>query len=104
MYYEPHELQKRTTIEVRNKYGELERKEDTWVHLVGCRCDDNSTDHFQTDNGGVYVPKYKIVCDRANVKPGDYVRVLRDDGSVKGEGRVFNAPTCNFLDYMTIYV
>lgn len=104
MYYAPHILMKRVTAKVRNGYGELEHTSETWKRMCGCRCDDNTTAHFQTDNGSVYVPKYKIVCDRCDVKPDDYVRVLSLDGSVRGEGRVFNSPKCNYLDYMCIYV
>lgn len=104
MYYAPHILMKRKTSKERDEYGELVKSTDSWERVCGCRCDDNTTDHFQTDNGNVYVPKYKIVCDRADVLPNDYVRVLRLDGTVRGEGRVFNAPKCNYLDYMCIYV
>lgn len=104
MYYESHILEKRTTTKRRNAYGELEASSDSWKRLGGCRCDDNTTEHFQTDNGKVYVPKYKIVSNRYDVKPNDYVRILNSDGTVKGEGRVFNAPKCNYLNYMCIYV
>lgn len=104
MYYAPHILEKRTTTKVRNDYGELDYSSVTWKRLGKCRCDDNTTDHFQTDNGGVYTPKYKIVSDRYDVSPNDYIRVLNPDGSVRGEGRVFNSPKCNYLNYMCVYV
>lgn len=104
MYYAPHILEKRAIVKRRNEYGELQDKYETWERLGGCRCDDNTTEHFQTDNGSVYVPKYKIVCDRHDVKPNDYVRVMNPDGSVRGEGRVFNQPKCNYLNYMCVYV
>lgn len=104
MYYAPHTLYKRTTTAVRNDYGEVTSKTDLWEYMGECRCDDNSTEHFQTDNGGVYTPKYHIVCDRTSIYPGDYVRAMNSDGTVRGEGRVFNSPKCNYLGYMSIYV
>ena len=42
----------------------------------------------------------------ADVKENDYVqcRLKDDDTSIRGEGRVLNAPRCNYLNYMVIYV
>lgn len=104
MYYAPHILQKRCTGKERNKYGELVSKSDCWCSLAACRCDDNAFEHFETDNGKAYTPKYHIVCIRVDVKPGDYIRAISDDGTVRGEGRVYNVNRNNLLNYMNIYV
>mgnify|MGYP007005154150 FL=1 len=105
MMYAPHILYKKTTSVKRNEYGELVSASEVWAEVGQCRCDDNSTQRFTTDNGSVYVPKYHIVLDRADVRPGDYVRAVDAvSGAVRGEGKVFNAPKCNYLDYMSVYV
>ena len=104
MMYAPHILYKKTTSVKRNEYGELVSASEKWEEVGPCRCDDNSTQRFTTDNGSVYVPKYHIVLDRADVRPGDYVRAVDTTGAVRGEGKVFNAPKCNYLDYMSVYV
>ena len=104
MMYAPHILYKRATKAVRNKYNEIVSKADMWIEIGRCRCDDNTTQHFTTDNGGIYTPKYHIVCDKADVKAGDYIKVENPDGGIRGQGTVYNAPMCNYLNYMSIYV
>ena len=39
-----------------------------------------------------------------NLKSQDEVKVYSDDGSYRGGGKVYNAPKCNYLGYMSIYV
>lgn len=104
MMYAPHILKKKTSKITRNKYGEIVSTEETWETVGRCRCDDNTTQHFTTDNGSVYVPKYHIVCDKADINEGDYVRAEYPNGKVRGQGKVYNAPKCNYLNYMSIYV
>lgn len=104
MMYAPHRLYKRVPITTRNKYNEIVDASEQWVYMGACRCDDNTTQHFDTDNGGVYTPKYHIVCDKTNIQAGDYVKAEYPDGSFRGEGKVYNAPKCNYLNYMSIYV
>lgn len=105
MFYAPHKLMKKSTSEVlRNEYNEVVHSDVEWKEIGVCRCDDNTTEHFQTDNGDVYIPKYHIVCDKCNVSEGDEVKVYNQDGSYRGGGKVFNAPKCNYLGYMSIYV
>lgn len=104
MYYAPHKLYKRVREVVRNSYNEVISKEDAWKFICDCRCDDNTTTHFKTESGSLYVPKYHIVCDIQNISEGDYIRVLNDDGTLRGQGEVYNDPKCNYLDYMSIYV
>lgn len=104
MYYAPHSLYKLVEMEVRDDLNRVISSSEEWMYVCGCRCDDNTTQRFEDENGRVYVPKYKIVCPRVDVCEGDYVQCLDDGGGIRGEGRVLNAPKCNYLDYMTVYV
>lgn len=105
MYYAPHSLYKVTEHEERDSLNRIVSSGKTDEYVCDCRCDDNSTQKFEDENGRIYTPKYKIVCERADIKEGDYVQCLvKDTGEVRGEGRVLNAPKCNYLDYMILYV
>ena len=105
MYYAPHQLYKKVEGEVRDSLNRIISSDSQWVYVCDYRCDDNTTQKFEDDNGRVYIPKYKIVCERADIHEGDYIQ-CRYKGSedVRGEGRVFNAPKCNYLNYMVSYV
>lgn len=105
MYYSPHELYKKVTMTVRDSMNRIKSSSEEWQYVTDCRCDDNTTQKFEDDNGRVYIPKYKIVCNRADIRDGDYVQCLvKGTGEVRGEGRVLNSPKCNYLDYMVVYV
>jgi hypothetical protein len=105
MEYAPHLLYKKKSNVVRNQYGEIDESTGEWVLVGGCRCDDNTTQHFETENGEIYTPQYKIVCDKCSISEGDRVKVLeKDEKTYRGGGKVFNCPKCNYLNYMTIYV
>lgn len=105
MYYAPHKLYKKVEMEVRDSLNRIISSSAEWQYVCDCRCDDNTTQKFEDENGRVYIPKYKIVCERADIKAGDYIQCLvGDTEEVRGEGRVFNAPKCNYLNYMTAYV
>lgn len=109
MYYSPHQLFRRRETEERDELNRIVSTESSWEYVCDCRCDDNTTQKFEDENGRVYIPKYKIVCNRADIREGDYVQ-CRTKGTmgcsarVRGEGRVLNAPRCNYLDYMVAYV
>jgi len=105
MYFAPHTLYKKIEQEQRDDLNRIVSVEKTWEKICECRCDDNTTERFEDNNGRVYIPKYKVVCNRADISPGDYVQcIVKATGKVRGEGRVLNAPECNYLDYMTLYV
>ena len=110
MYYAPHSLFKRIEQETRDELNRIVATSERWTYVCDCRCDDNTTQKFEDENGRVYIPKHKIVCGRADVAEGDYVQCRDKDsmkrccGRVRGEGRVLNAPRCNYLDYMVLYV
>ena len=91
-------------MEVRDSLNRITSSGSQWVLVTGCRCDDNTTEKFEDENGRVYIPKYKIVCNRADIHAGDYIQCRTLDDKVRGEGRVLNAPKCNYLDYMVLYV
>lgn len=104
MMYAPHILKKKVVETTRNDYGEIIYSNVEWIEMGDCRCDDNTTEHFTSDNGGVYIPKYHIVCDKCRISEGDEVQVYDKDGNYRGGGKVYNAPKCNYLGYMSIYV
>lgn len=105
MYYAPHDLYKKVVLTVRDSANRITSKEERWEFVGECRCDDNTTEKFEDNSGRVYIPKYKIVTDRHSVVAGDYVQCrMKGTDEVRGEGRVFNAPKCNYLDYMVLYV
>ena len=113
MYYAPHALYRKVEREERDELNRIISTDDGWVYVCDCRCDDNTTQRFEDENGRVYIPKYKIVCERAKITEGDYVQCRVKDPlnkgcrcslKLRGEGRVLNAPQCNYLNYMTIYV
>lgn len=105
MYYAPHDLYKKVVLNVRDSFNRITSNEERWEKVGECRCDDNTTEKFEDSNGRVYIPKYKIVADRHPVEEGDYVQCrMKGTDEVRGEGRVFNAPKCNYLDYMVLYV
>ena len=91
-------------MEVRDELNRIVSKSEEWMDICFCRCDDNTTQKFEDKNGRVYIPKYKVVSQRADVVEGDYIQCLDANGEIRGEGRVFNVSKCNYLDYMTIYV
>ena len=103
MYYGPHMLEVRRTVETRDEYNRTVGITETWESLGPCRCDDNTTLELKDVNGKAYVPKYHIVAERLDVKAGDYVRAVIGD-EVRGEGEVKRVIKTNYLNYMSIYV
>lgn len=105
MIYAPHILQKKIVPPMElDGYGKPVFTEgECWEDVCRCRCDDNTTKEFKTDNGHVYVPKYHVVCEPNSLSPGDEVRCM-DGCSVRGEGKVFMVKNCNYLKYTEIYI
>ena len=110
MYYKPHILQKKSHVVVRDDYGRIISDTEDWQTLGPCRCDDNTQQEFETDNGRVYRPKYHIVAeDDVAVYAGDEVRCMKQDDEgeptvVRGEGKVYQAKHLNMLHYTDIWV
>ena len=105
MIYAPHTLQKKVISEdTTDEYGHPVVGESTWVTVCQCRCDDNTTKEFKSENGTVYRPYYHIVSPRNTIKANDDIRCLNSDGSVRGEGKVYVAKSNNYLNYSELWV
>lgn len=109
MHYAPHTLQKRTPpAETTDEYGRpvVADGSEEWTDVCRCRCDHSDDKEFRLDDGTVVRPEYRIVTDgnAPGVSVGDIVRCVRADGTVRGEGRVVNTKTLNYLPYAEIYV
>lgn len=113
MYYAPHTLYKRITPpESMDGFGRpivsqaADENGYEWVYVCKCRCDHNVDKEITTPDGKVIRPDYHIVLDgnTPNVETGDYIRCLRDDGTIRGEGRAVRPRTLNYLPYAEIYV
>ena len=77
---------------------------ESWVDVCKCRCDDNSTKEFSSDNGSVFRPNYHIVCTGAvSVKAGDVIRCM-DGEVVRGQGEVYMVKRLNLLNYSEVWV
>lgn len=104
MMYAPHILQKKSIIEHANdENGMPVFGDEEWMNVCRCRCDDNLTKEFKSENGEVYRPKYHVVCESNEVKAGDIVRCM-DGESVRGEGEVYMVKNTNFFKYTEIYL
>lgn len=108
MYYAPHLLQKRlSTTPALDEYGReiVGDSAEEWLDVCRCRCDNNSDREVMTPDGKVVRPDFRVVFDanNVNVAPGDYVRCLNRNGSVKGDGRVLRMKTLNYLSYGEMY-
>lgn len=108
MYYAPHTLQAKRLIPLEN--DELGRPIpgtgcETWVDVCRCRCDDNTTKEFRSENGNVFRPQYHVVCEGSHgLSAGDEVRCIEADGSVRGQGSIFIAKRLNYLSYSEIWM
>lgn len=89
MIFTPHILQiQRTTEAQRDEFGRIITNDSKWWETVGvCRCSDNTTREFRTDNGNTYRPSYHVVCqgEIPNVAIGDYARCM-EGNQVRAEG------------------
>lgn len=103
MMYAPHILQKKNETMINDEFGRPIFGEGEWVDVCRCRCDDNLTQEFKTENGEVYRPKYHVVCESNGVKAGDVVRCI-NGMSVRGEGEVYMVKNTNFLNYTEIWM
>lgn len=107
MIFAPHTLTIRRSTELqRDEYGRpVPQTAESWIDVGRCRCDDNTTKEFTSDNGHVYRPAYHIVCDGIiDIKAGDVVRCLDVEGKVRGEGKAYIVKKMNYLHYTEIWV
>lgn len=107
MIFAPHTLQKRRIIAPeKDAFGRPlpETASESWETVCKCRCDDNTTKEFRSENGSVYRPQYHVVLDGDHkLKSGDYVRCMKGD-SVRGEGEVYIPKSTNYFNYSEIWI
>lgn len=108
MIFSPHILKVKTNSEdAVDEYGHPIVSDDSekWETVCKCRCDDNDTKEFKTDNGGVFRPSFHIVCDGVvSVKADDEIQCLSSDGSVRGSGKVYMVKKTNYFNYSELWV
>lgn len=103
MIYTPHTLEvKRLTGGGVDEWGNPIPSVETWVKLGECRCDDNTTKEFTSENGSVYRPNFHVVCE-ALVKAGEEVRCMNGT-EVRGQGKVFMVKRSNYFDYVELWL
>lgn len=107
MIYAPHILQvKQVTPLQRDEFGRPipGTGGEQWVDVCECRCDDNTTKEFQSENGLVYRPNYHVVYESDIViKSGMEVRCM-DGDTIRGEGKAFAPKRCNFFNYSEVWI
>lgn len=106
--YAPHILQVKVDTEVvRDEYGRpvvVDDSMNSWADVCCCRCDDNSTKEFVSENGTVYRPNYHVVCsERVSIKEGDIVRCLCG-AEIVGDGVVYMVKHCNYFWYSELWM
>lgn len=107
MIFAPHILQiKATTPFEKDAHGHSipGTGGEKWVTLCKCRCDDNTTKEFKSENGEVYRPAFHVVCEmRVEVKAGTEVRCL-DGEAVRGEGKVYIVKNTNYFNNSELWL
>lgn len=77
---------------------------ESWQDVCRCRCDDNTTKEFKSENGSVYHPNYHVVCEkRITVKAGVEVRCM-DSENVRGQGEVYTVKSTNHFNYSELWM
>jgi len=51
-----------------------------WQEVCKCRCDDNTTKEFSSDNGSVYRPNYHVVCEKRIDVGDEAVKYAEENG------------------------
>ncbi len=103
MNYSPHILFVQVKTETRDEYNRASVT-TKWERVGLCRCDDNTSRIVSTENTLEYVPKYHIVTAKTDkIHNGDMVRVLNQDGTLRGEGKADAVRVLNYLDYADLY-
>lgn len=105
MIYSPHILQLKSSVSGRDERGKPIKSTDSWTTLCVCRCDDNTTKEFKTEDGKVYRPSFHVVCSgKVSVKVGDEIQCVTNTGIVRGSGKVYDVKNLNYLNYSEIWV
>lgn len=108
MVYTPHILDRMIqTVADRDGFGRLvSAPEAEWERICRCRCDHTTDAEYRTEDGSVFRPQWRVVCEGndINVRPGDRVRVTRPDGKVLCEGVAYPTKKLNYLPYAEVYI
>ena len=106
MIYTPHILQVKVVTEPeKDTFGRPipVTGGENWQNVCGCRCDDNTTKEFTSENGTVYRPNYHVVCEKEiSLKAGDEIRCM-DGDTVRGQGTVYTVKRTNYFNYSEIW-
>ena len=104
MIYSPHILQLKSSTTSRDEYGRPIKGASAWNDVCKCRCDDNTTKEFHSENGNVYRPSFHIVCEKKiSLKAGDEIR-CKEGEVIRGYGKVYMIKNLNYLSYSEIWV
>lgn len=107
MIYAPHILQRKIVASpTTDEFGRVIASDSSaeWVTVCRCRCDDNTTTEFRSDNGEVYRPQYHVVCEgKQNLKAGEYVRCMEGD-NIRGEGEIIRPSKTNYFNFTEVYL
>lgn len=106
MLYAPHILYKKVKSGITlDKLGKpVAPKEEEWVKIGVCRCDDNTTQELRSDNGQAYWSRYHVVYDKSNaIVEGDEIRCTDGAGNVRGSGVVGMVKSTNYLGYSELW-
>jgi len=107
MIFAPHILQLKVITEPdHNEYGQPipGTGGESWQTVCGCRCDDNTTKEFTSENGSVYRPNYHIVCEKkVSLKADDEVRCM-DGETMRGKGTVYTVKSTNYFNYSELWM
>ena len=77
---------------------------EQWQPVCHCRCDDNTTTEFRSEDGHVYRPSFHIVCaGKHGLKAGDYIRCM-DGAAVRGEGVIYLPKRTNYFNYSEVWI
>ena len=106
MMYAPHILYKKQVGEIQtDATGKPIAPSKDWVKIMGCRCDDDTTQKLTSSNGQVYKSRYHVVYDRNDViVEGDEIRCLNADGSIRGEGIAGRVQRTNYMGYSELWM
>lgn len=102
-------MQKRITpAQTDDEYGRPIADDDSeeWTEVCKCRCDEVTETKLQLPDGTFIQADFHVVCEGNNpdIATGDFVRCLREDGSVRGCGRIIKPKRLNYLPYAEVYL
>lgn len=107
MIFTPHILQRKIVAHpITDEFGRVIDSDSStdWETVCNCRCDDNTTTEFRSDNGDVYRPQYHVVCSgKHDLKAGEYVQCIEGD-SVRGEGEIVRVLKTNYFNFTEVYL